>query len=58
MTDYKKMYLTVCGAVAAAMDELQGKPELAGTFQKLKDALNQAEDIYIETSGDETDTAE
>ena len=45
MIDYKKMYLTVCGAVAAAMDELQGKPELASTFQKLKDALNQAEDI-------------
>ena len=58
MTDYKKMYLTVCGAAAAAMDELQDKPELAGTFQKLKDALNKAEDIYIETSEDEEDTAQ
>ena len=55
MTDYKKMYLTVCGAAAAAMDELQDKPELAGTFQKLKDALNEAEDIYIEN---EEDTAQ
>ena len=53
MTDYKKMYLTVCGAVAAAMDELQGKPELTGTFQRLKEAMNQAEDIYIETTDEE-----
>ena len=57
MTDYKKMYLTVCGAVAEVMDEMQGKPELAGTFQRLKDALNQAEDIYIETSEDEDEPA-
>ena len=53
MTDYKKMYLTVCGAAAEVMDEMQGRPELAGLFQKLKDALNKAEDIYIETAEDE-----
>lgn len=53
MTDYKKMYLTVCGAVAEVMDEMQGKPELAPFFLRLKKALNEAEDIYIETADDE-----
>lgn len=58
MTDYKKMYLAVCGVVAAVMDEMQGKPELAQLFLQLKQALNEAEDIYIETADDEQDAAE
>ena len=58
MTDYKKMYFLLCGAVAAALDEMQGKAELTEMFLHLKDAMNEAEDIYIETSDDETDAAE
>ena len=58
MTDYKKMYLTLCGVLAAVLDDIQGKPELTDTFHRLKEAMNRAEDIYIETSDEEDEAAD
>ena len=58
MTDYKKMYLVLCGCIAKALDKLEGDQEYTELFLQMIDALNQAEDIYIETSDDEQDTAE
>ena len=58
MTDYKKMYLVLCGCIAKALDKLEGRDEFMELFLQMKDAMNEAEDIYIETSDDEQDTAE
>lgn len=45
MVDYQKMYYLICDAASKAID---ASPEEAR--QILKNALNEAEDIYIRTS--------
>ena len=52
MTDYRKMYLVLCDAVSKALDELPDEPANAAGRDILQSALNQAEDIYIDTAED------
>ena len=56
MPDYKTMYHILCAAASAALDELPDGPENAAGRDILQNALNEAEDIYIETA-DEEETA-
>lgn len=43
---YKKMYAILCGASSEVMDLLQqGKTD--GLYLKLKEALSQAEELYV-----------
>ncbi len=54
MTDYRKMYLVLCDAVSKTLDDLEGQPGVGHEcFLRLKEAMNETEDIYIETSDDE-----
>ena len=54
MTDYKKMYLVLCNAVSKTLDDLEGLPGVGSEcFLRLKEAMNEAEDIYIETADNE-----
>lgn len=50
MADYKKMYAILCGAVDDVIDPLERIPLARGCAQKLKEALLEAEEIYIITS--------
>ena len=52
MPDYKSMYTLLCKAVDDAIDPLSEIPEAASITQALKNALNAAEDIYIESCED------
>ena len=59
MTDYKKMYAILCGAVDDVIDSLEKIPLAKDCAEKLKAALLEAEEIYIMTSPDlEADTPE
>ena len=49
MADYAKMYAVLCAGVSDVLDDMEGKAELQAYFQRLKELLNKAEDIYIET---------
>lgn len=51
MPDYRKMYCILCDAASKAIDFLQDTPEAAE--QILRQALAHAEDVYVETAGDE-----
>ena len=54
MTDYRKMYLVLCDAVSKTLDDLEGLPGVdERCFERLKQAMNEAEDIYIETADNE-----
>ena len=53
MPDYKKMYHILCAAASEALDELPDEPANAAGRKILQNALNEAEDIYIETSDEE-----
>ena len=50
MADYKKMYAVLCGAIDDVIDPLEKIPLARDCVEKLKAALLEAEDIYIETS--------
>ena len=47
MPDYEKMYHILCAAASEAIDELDGG-DLAGCRRILQDALDEAEEAYIE----------
>lgn len=52
MTDYQKMYTTLCGAASEALDELTS-PLAHGTINAifiLEAALQEAEETYINTT--------
>ena len=53
MADYQKMYYILCDAASRAIDFIQTAPEAAE--QILRQALAHAEDIYVETAGEEDD---
>ena len=57
MADYKKMYAILCGAVDDVIDTLEEIPLALSSARILRKALEQAEEIYIETTPyiDETD---
>lgn len=50
MADYKKMYAILCGAVDDVIDPLERIPLARRCVEKLKEALLEAEEVYIETS--------
>ena len=50
MSDYKKMYAVLCGAIDDVIDPLEKIPLARDCVKKLKAALLEAEEIYIETS--------
>ena len=50
MADYQKMYAILCGAVDGVIDPLAKIPLARECVQKLKEALLEAEEVYIETS--------
>ena len=51
MPDYK--YHILCAAASAALDELPDEPAIAAGRDILQNALNEAEDIYIDTTDEE-----
>ena len=53
MPDYKKMYHILCAAASEALDELPDEPANAAGRETLQTALNEAEDVYIETADEE-----
>ena len=51
MPDYQKMYYVLVAAISRVLDEIDGKvPPDDEYFLQLKKALNDAEDIYIDTA--------
>ena len=50
MADYKKMYAVLCGAVDDIIDTLEEIPLAFSSAKILRNALEQAEEIYIETT--------
>ena len=50
MADYKKMYTILCGAVDEVIDPLEQIPMARASAQVLREALLQAERVYIDTS--------
>ena len=50
MTDYRKMYLTLCTVIDDVIDPLEQIAAAVPYAQELRDALLTAEEIYIETS--------
>ena len=49
MTDYRKMYYTLCAAASAALDLLPENEENRPGLETLQKALDEAEEIYIAT---------
>lgn len=56
MTEYRKMYATLCAAVSAAIDELENIPLAWSCRSRLQAALLQAEELYIDTTLGEAET--
>jgi len=50
MADYKKMYALLCTAIDREIDTLNEIPLAHASAQRLVAALQEAEEIYIETS--------
>lgn len=50
MPDYKKMYVVLCGAIDKAINPLEQISEAEQISKSLKDALIEAEEIYIKTA--------
>ena len=53
MVDYQKMYYILCRAVDRALDVLPGEGEQAR--QILQQAMDEAEEKYIDTVGEQSD---
>ena len=50
MPDYKKMYAILCGAIDDVIDPLEEIPLAVPSARKLRDALEEAEELYITAS--------
>ena len=50
MPDYQKMYYILCAAASKAMDALPRTSEAADAWNILQQALNEAEELYIDTA--------
>jgi len=53
MADYQKMYGILCRAMSEALDRLPQKAENLPARLCMEKALNEAEDLYIETAEEE-----
>ena len=60
MANYRKMYAVLCAAVDEVIGPLEKIPLAAPQTKKLRAALEEAENIYIETTAyfEETDDAQ
>ena len=50
MPDYQKMYFILCSAASKAVDQMPDMPANQLARRTLLDALNEAEDMYINES--------
>lgn len=50
MANYEKMYAILCGAIDDVIQPLESIPLAHPSVEKLKAALLEAEDIYIENA--------
>ena len=50
MADYQKMYAILCGAIDGTLTELACIPAAAASAERLTQALQRAETLYIESS--------
>lgn len=50
MADYQRMYSTLCGAVSDAIDLLADDPGAAVARRLLEQAMQHAEEIYLNTT--------
>ena len=50
MADYQKMYAILCGAIDDVLDELMEIPQAYAQYRRLRTALEQAEELYIQTA--------
>ena len=55
MADYRKMYSILCGAIDDVIGELSTISSAHHASEHLLNALEQTEEIYIETSSDMDD---
>ena len=53
MTDYKRAYHILCAAASHALDVLPDTPENAAGRMVIQEALLEAEDVCIETMGED-----
>ena len=53
MADYAKMYYILCAAASEALDRLPETPENEAAAQILQEALEQAEEVYLDTAEEE-----
>ena len=51
MTDYQKMYYSLCRAADRAIDLLKDIPSAAEAESALRAALLEAEEVYVRTCG-------
>ena len=58
LADYQKMYYVLCRAVDAAIDPLKQIPAAAAQAAALREALLEAEEIYLLTDDSGTITIE
>ena len=60
MANYRKMYAVLCAAVDEVIDPLEKIPLAAPQAGKLREAMREAEGIYINTTAyfEETDDAQ
>ncbi len=52
MTDYRKMYYVLCRAADKAIDLLEGIPAAERAEKTLRDALLEAEEIFVRTAAE------
>ncbi len=53
MADYRKMYAILCAAGSEALDLLPATAENRAGREKLQKALYEAEEVYIDSAGEE-----
>ena len=53
MADYQRMYALLCSEVSKALDSIPEAEPFLDLRRRLLDALEQAENIYIDTAEDD-----
>ena len=52
MADYQKMYYILCASASKALDVLPDTPDTQSARLLLQEALDEAEELYIDTADD------
>ena len=50
MADYREMYYTLCAGVSKVLDDMPDREPFREYFRRLKELLQEAEDIYVDTA--------